>query len=214
MDTGRMFGYCRVSTQSKQESSLEQQKQSLLEAGIRERDIFSDRGSGRTSWSKRPGLREAVESLAPGDTLVICALDRLGRNLPDVRALIDALNGDGIHLRILNLGPGVGQADTRDISGKILLNVLSMLSEMESDIRGERARAGHAARKRRLEAAGEEVRGSGGRKPKLSRDEVKAALEQINSGIPASLVAEEAGVSRATLYSRLKAEGLNISRAS
>jgi len=48
--------------------------------------MFSDQISG--SKADRQGLKEALEYIRPGDSLVVWRLDRLGRNL---RHLIDAV---------------------------------------------------------------------------------------------------------------------------
>jgi DNA invertase Pin-like site-specific DNA recombinase len=71
----RVYGYARVSTGSQ---TLRQQTNALLEkAGCVK--IFHDVQSGTTT--KRSGLDGALEALKPGDTLVVVALDRLGRSL-------------------------------------------------------------------------------------------------------------------------------------
>lgn len=88
------IGYARVSTT---DQNLDLQRQALTQAGCQR--IYQDTASG--ARAERPGLASALDQLREGDTLVICKLDRLGRN---VKALIDLageLNNQGIGLRSL-----------------------------------------------------------------------------------------------------------------
>ena len=71
-----LIGYVRVSTD---DQNLNLQKDALINYGVDERNIFSDKTSG--AKDKRVGLDKAIEFLKDGDTLVVWKLDRLGRSL-------------------------------------------------------------------------------------------------------------------------------------
>lgn len=72
----KIFGYARVSTK---EQHLDRQIKALLDHGIDERDIVTDKASGADL--DRPGYQALKNSmLRDGDTLVVKSLDRLSRN--------------------------------------------------------------------------------------------------------------------------------------
>lgn len=78
-----VYGYCRVSTKHQ---SLQRQIDTLVNYGINQRFIFSDKYSGKTL--NREGLNELLSVLKPGDSIVIKEIDRLGRNRKETKELI------------------------------------------------------------------------------------------------------------------------------
>ena len=83
---GQMIGSMRVST-PEQDVSL--QRDALQRAGCQEDHVFLDIASG--ARMARPGLAACLQALAPGDTLVVWRLDRLGRSMTHLVTLIDEL---------------------------------------------------------------------------------------------------------------------------
>jgi DNA invertase Pin-like site-specific DNA recombinase len=77
-----LIGYERVSTD---DQNLNLQPDALKQAGCDR--IFSDKMSG--TKADRPGLKEAFDYVRPGDALVVWRLDRLGRSLKDLIALME-----------------------------------------------------------------------------------------------------------------------------
>ena len=73
---GRTYGYARVSSM---EQNLGRQVEALLEYGVEERDIVTDKQSGK-DFQRRGYLALKNQMLRPGDTLVIKEMDRLGRD--------------------------------------------------------------------------------------------------------------------------------------
>ncbi len=132
-----MVGYARVSTHD-QNTAL--QVDALDAAGCTH--IFSDSISGATT--SRPNLEEAFRTLSPGDTFVVWKLDRLGRSLRHLIALICELESRGICFRSLSEG-----IDTDTASGRLLFHVLGALAEFERALISERTRAGIAAARAR-----------------------------------------------------------------
>lgn len=47
----------------------------------------------------RPGLKRALKAIQPGDTLAVWKLDRLGRSVKNLIALISDLHERGAHFR-------------------------------------------------------------------------------------------------------------------
>ncbi len=74
-----LIGYMMVSTDSDVQST-DLQRDTLVSAGIDERNIFEDKASG--AKDDRIGLAKALEYVKEGDVLVVWKLDRLGRSLP------------------------------------------------------------------------------------------------------------------------------------
>ena len=75
----RKFGYMRVSSRTQCEA---RQRDALIKAGVLERDIYSDQQSGKDF--SRPAYQQMIQSLQPGDEIIILDLDRLGRNFEEM----------------------------------------------------------------------------------------------------------------------------------
>src|SRR5260370_3241011 len=89
-------GYARVSTKDQE---LQLQLDALKAAGVKPRDTYTDKASGKTS--ARPGLDKALARLRPGDTLVVWKLDRLGRSMVHLVTTVAGLGERGIGFRSL-----------------------------------------------------------------------------------------------------------------
>ena len=82
-------------------SSVDQNPERQLE-GIQSLSpdrVFTDKCSGKDT--KRPQLEAMLSYVREGDTVVVHSLDRLGRNLDDLRKLVTELNGRGIVVQFL-----------------------------------------------------------------------------------------------------------------
>lgn len=188
---GKLIGYARVSTR---QQDADRQVCDLLHAGVRRDDLYLDHGvSG--SRASRPQLDKAVASLEEGDTLVITTLDRLGRSTQNMLAFAEALRGRGAGLRVLNLGGG--EVNTATPMGSMVFTVMAALAEMELEIKRERITDSVAKRR----AAGKDL---GGRRQTFTDSQIRNALRLIDSGEPATQVARDLGMSRATLYRRIR----------
>lgn len=188
---GKLIGYARVSTR---QQDADRQVSDLLAASVRRNDVYVDSGvsGGRAS---RPAFDKAVAALETGDTLVITTLDRLGRSTQNMLAFAEALRGRGAGLRVLNLGGG--DVDTHTPMGSMVFTVMAALAQMELEIK--RKRITDSVAKHR--AAG---MGLGGRRRTFTDSQVRNALRLIDGGEPATQVARDLGMSRATLYRRIR----------
>lgn len=114
---GALVGYARVSTQG---HLLDRQVHALTEAGcIR---IFADKKSGKNA--KREELRKALDYLREGDTLVVPSLDRLGRSIQDLIAIVSGLRKRGIGFTSLHEA-----LDTTTSGGRLVFHVFAALAE-------------------------------------------------------------------------------------
>lgn len=180
----RLIGYARVSTDD-QTPAL--QRDALRQAGATE--VFEDKGLSGASRD-RPGLRRALAALQPGDVLVVWRLDRLGRSLGDLIALIAGLKERGCGFKSLT-----ESIDTNTAGGELVFHVFGAMAQFERALGIERTRAGLAAAKQR----GAKL----GRKPLLTSGQVEHARKLIENGETPPAVARSLGVSRATLWRAL-----------
>ena len=189
----KLIGYARVSTKTQ---DADRQVRDLLAAGVRRDDLYIDHGVSGARAS-RPGFTQALDALLEGDTLAITTLDRLGRSTVNMLGLSEDLRARGVNLRVLNLGGG--NVDTGTPMGSMVFTVMAALAQMELEIKRERIN--DSVSKRR--AAGKDL---GGRRQQFSDSQIRNARRLIEAGEPATHVARDLGMSRATLYRRL-AEG-------
>ena len=75
------YGYARVSKSDDDAKNLDTQLRLLAHHGIREDLIFTDVASGRTM--NRPGWRDLMGPVQPGNTIVVAFLDRFSRNFEE-----------------------------------------------------------------------------------------------------------------------------------
>lgn len=187
----KLIGYARVSTRTQ---DAVRQIEDLVTAGVRRDDLYIDRGVSGAQAS-RPGFDQALGTLESGDTLVIATLDRLGRSTQNMLDFAQQLRDQGAALRVLNLGGG--DVDTSTPMGSMVFTVMAALAQMELDIKRERINDSVAKRR----AAGKDL---GGRRPAFTDSQIRSALKLIEAGEPATQVARDFKMSRATLYRRIQ----------
>lgn len=179
------YGYARVSTD---DQNPDMQLTALKRAGCKK--LFEDRLSGATT--KRPALLRCLKTLESGDTLIVWKLDRLGRSLRDLIAMLDDLKQRGIRFQSLTEA-----IDTETPTGRAMWQMIGVLAELERSMITERTRAGVKAAQRR----GVQF----GRKPKMTRQQIDHARQLIEQGDDRQKVADLFKVSRKTLYRVLAA---------
>jgi DNA invertase Pin-like site-specific DNA recombinase len=178
-----LLGYTRVSTD---DQKLDLQRDALIKAGVQPGHIYEDKLSG--ARSDRPGLDAVLKAARDGDTLAVWRLDRLGRTMVDLIKLVAELEAHGVGFRSLT-----ESIDTTTPSGKLIFHVFSGLAEFERNLTRERTRAGLLAAKARGRV--------GGRKRVMGDRDVAVAKTLLREGsLTVEEVAEQTGVSMATLY--------------
>ena len=178
------IGYARVSTE---DQNPDLQTDALKAAGCER--IFMDKGQSGGLRS-RPQLDKCLAALTAGDVLTVWKLDRLGRSLPHLVAVLEDLQGRGVGF--LSLTEAI---DTGSAAGRLLGHVIAALADFERALIAERTRAGIQAAKRR----GVKL----GRKPALSPEQVAHARKLIAAGDSPADVARLLSVARSTLYKSL-----------
>ncbi len=88
---GQRIGYIRVST-------FDQNPERQLE-GIEVDRAFTDKASGKDT--KRPQLEALMSFARTGDTVIVHSMDRLARNLDDLRRIVQMLTQHGVHIEFV-----------------------------------------------------------------------------------------------------------------
>ncbi len=185
-----IIGYARVST-TEQDTAL--QLDALNQAGCER--IYQESFSGASK--ERPELLKCLDTLRPGDTLIAWRLDRLGRSLKDLVAIISDLEEKDVGFRSLTEA-----IDTTTAGGKLVFHIFAALAEFERSLIQERTKAG-------MQAARSRGR-NGGRPIKLTGDDMKKARAMLlDPNMTKTEVAKHFKVTRATLNKALKRETKN-----
>jgi DNA invertase Pin-like site-specific DNA recombinase len=185
--TGQKIGYIRV-------SSTDQHTERQL-GGLQLDRTFTDKVSGKDT--DRPKLQEMMEFVREGDTVVVHSMDRLARNLDDLRRVVQTLTKKGVAVEFVKEHLLFTGEDTP--MANLMLSVMGAFAEFERALIRERQLEGIALAKQRGAYKG--------RKKALTDidlDAIKVRLEQ--PGEKKARIAGEWGISRATLYQYLNGE--------
>ena len=180
---GKRLGYVRVST-------VDQNPERQLEL-LNANKVFTDKASGKDT--QRPALMELLDYAREGDTIVVHSMDRLARNLDDLRQLVSRLTEKQIQVEFIKEGL-VFTGDDSAMS-KLLLSVMGAFSEFERSLIKERQREGIAIAKQKGLYKG--------RKRKLTDEQISEIKERITKGESKTTLAKEFKISRETLYQHL-----------
>jgi DNA invertase Pin-like site-specific DNA recombinase len=133
--SGQRVGYVRVST-------LDQNTERQLADQTLDR-IFTDAASGKDT--ARPKLAEMIAYVREGDTVIVHAMDRLARNLDDLRALVRTLTAKGVQITFIKENLTFSGDSTP--MAQLLLSMMGAFAEFERAIIRERQREGVAIAK-------------------------------------------------------------------
>ena len=185
--TAMLIGYGRVSTA---EQNPAHQVDALTRAGVAERDIHIDTASG--AKSSRPKLDLVLQLLREGDVLVITRLDRLSRSVLHLVTLGAELRERGVGLKVTEQG-----IDTSTVEGRAMFGMLAVLAELQRELIVANTNDGLAAARARGRV--------GGRRPKLTADQVELAQQLYDKREKTvQQIADLFGVPRTTVYNHLK----------
>ena len=184
--TGQRIGYIRVST-------VDQNTDRQLE-GVALAKTFTDKCSGKDT--DRPQLSLLLEFIREGDTLVIHSMDRLARNLDDLRRIVSELTAKGVTVEFIK--EHLIFTSEASPMATLMLSVMGAFAEFERVLMKERQREGIAIAKAKGVYKG--------RKPSLDSDQVTELWRRVASGESKVSLAREYGISRETVYQYLKLE--------
>lgn len=181
---GQRIGYIRV-------SSYEQNPERQLEGETLDHS-FADRASGKDVH--RPQLEALMRFVRQGDTVIVHSMDRLARNLDDLRRIVSLLTERGICIEFLKERLSFTGEDSP--MARLMLSVMGAFAEFERALIRERQREGIALAKQRGAYRG--------RKRSLSELQVAELCSRIRDGQKKAQVARDFGISRETLYQYLR----------
>lgn len=181
---GIIIGYARVSTK---DQKLDSQLDELRRRGCRR--IFSDKLSGK--YADRPELRNAFDFAESGDILMVTRLDRLGRSLQDLIALVSELKDNGVGFTSLK-----ESIDTTTPGGRLVFHIFAALAEFVRELIVEGTRDGLASAK---------AQGRTGGRPSVVDAELLAAARRLLPDPEQSVksIARLLGISAGTLYNHI-----------
>lgn len=182
--TGQRVGYLRVST-------VDQKTDRQLE-GVELDRVFEDHVSGKDT--NRPSLQRLLEFVREGDVVIIHSMDRLARNLDDLRRVVRGMTDKGIQVRFVKENLHFTGEDSP--MANLLLSLLGAVAEFERALIRERQREGIAVAKAKGLYKG--------RRPALTEDQAAALRARVATGESRAAIAREFGVGRSTLYKYLE----------
>ena len=177
---GQQVGYLRV-------SSLDQNEIRQLEGLALDR-TFTDRASGKDA--KRPQLEAMQNFVREGDRVYCHSMDRLARNLDDLRRIVLGLTERGVHIVFVKENLSFTGEDSP--MSNLLLSVMGAFAQFERELIRERQREGIAIAKREGKYRG--------RKPSLTPARAAELRRRVADGGSKAALAREFGISRDTLY--------------
>lgn len=188
--TGKKIGYIRV-------SSFDQNPERQLE-GILLDKKFIDHASGRDT--NRPAFVELLNYVREDDIVIVHSMDRLARNLDDLRQVVQNLTSKKVQVQFVkeNL---IFTGEDSPIS-QLLLSVMGAFAEFERSLIKERQKEGIAVAKKRGVYKG--------KAKTLTLDQLVNIKEKIGQGIPKSVIARDMKISRRTLYRYLMEDYLAL----
>jgi len=181
---GHRVGYVRVST-------FDQNPQRQLEH-IQLDKVFTEKASGKDV--KRSQLEALLSFIREGDTVVVHSMDRLARNLDDLRRIVQNLVRQGVRIEFVKENLSFTGDDSP--MANLMLSVMGAFAEFERALIRERQREGIQVAKQRGVYRG--------RKRTLSPSQVLELRQRASTGEQKTRIAREFHISRETLYRYLK----------
>jgi DNA invertase Pin-like site-specific DNA recombinase len=180
---GHRIGYIRV-------SSFDQNPEHQLEQ-VKVSKVFIDKTSGKDT--ERPALEQLLAFVREADTVVVHSMDRLARNLDDLRRLVQQLTQRGVRIEFVKECLTFTGEDSP--MANLLLSVMGAFAEFERALIRERQREGIALAKQRGAYRG--------RKKALSTEQIAALQSRASAGEQKAKLAREYGISRETPYTNI-----------
>lgn len=182
---GQRVGYVRV-------SSFDQNPERQLEQ-VQVDKVFTDKASGKDA--QRPQLDALLAFVREGDIVVVHSMDRLARNLDDLRHLVQKLTQRRVRIEFVKEHLTFTGEDSP--MANLMLSVMGAFAEFERALIRERQREGIAVARQRGAYRG--------RKRSLSDEMVAELHRRVDDGERKAVIARDLGISRETLYQYLRA---------
>ncbi len=182
--SGKRVGYIRV-------SSFDQNTDRQLEGAQLDKK-FTDKASGKDI--NRPAFTELLNYVREDDLVIVHSMDRLARNLDDLRQIVQNLTGKKVKVQFIKENLIFTGEDSP--MSQLLLSVMGAFAEFERSLIKERQKEGIELAKKKGAYKG--------RTKSLTTEQVLQVRDQVGKGVPKALIARGMGVSRWTLYKCLE----------
>ncbi len=149
--------------------------------------VFTDKASGKDS--ERPQLQALLSYAREGDTIVIHSMDRLARNVDDLRRIVLGQTRRGVRIQFIK--ENLIFTGEESPMANLMLSVLGAVAQFERDLIKERQREGIALAKQRGAYTG--------RKKALVAERIEELRTRIGNGEKKAPLAREFGISRETV---------------
>lgn len=177
------IAYARVSTD---EQLLDRQLEALNKYGYDR--LIQEKYTG--TKKDRAGLTQLMDTVREGDTVIVEAISRLGRNTLDILTTVEELNTMGVTFVSLK-----ENMDTSTPTGKAMFSMMAVISQLERDLIAERTKEGLASAKKRGVKLG---------RPQLDNDKIRVALQMYDSGeYSIKDIVGQVGISQGKLYKEI-----------
>ena len=183
--SGQRIGYVRVST-------LAQNTDRQLD-GLELDDKFEDKVSGKDT--NRPQLEAMLKHVRKGDIIFVHSMDRLARNLDDLRKIVKGLTDRGVKIHFSK--EQLTFSNEKNSMAELLLNVMGAFGEFERSLLLERQREGIAIAKQKGVFKG--------RKRMVTDEQIAEIKRRAEMGDKKAHIAADLGISRETVYQYLRA---------
>lgn len=189
--SGLRIGYVRV-------SALDQNPDRQIEA-LQVEKLYIDKASG--SSTDRPQYQMMLDFIRQGDHLIVHSMDRLARNLDDLRKIVQLLVKKGVHVHFIkeNL---IFTGDDSPLA-LLTLSIMGAFSEFERSILKERQREG-------IEIAKKKGKYKGGKPLKLTQEQVHELKRRASIGQSKTSLGKMFSLSTRAIYNYLSNDGHNI----
>jgi DNA invertase Pin-like site-specific DNA recombinase len=182
--TGQKIGYIRV-------SSGEQNTARQLDGVVLDK-VFTDTCSGHST--NRPQLAIMLDFIREGDTVIVHSMDRLARNLDDLRRMVKQLTNKKVKISFIKENLTFTGEDSS--MAQLLLSIMGAFAEFERALIKERQAEGIAIAKK----AGKYR----GRSKCLTEEQVNEMKRLVADRYKKTDIAKQFGISRDTLYRYIK----------
>ena len=183
MDNTQVIAYARVSTEQQE---LARQLDALEKHGYDK--LIQEKYTG--TKKDREGLNKLLDEVRTGDTVVVESISRLGRNTIDILTIIEGLDKKGINFVSLK-----ENIDSNTPTGKAMLGMIAVISQLERDLIAQRTKEGLQAVKARGVKLG---------RPSVDSDKIKTALKMYDSGeYSVKEIIATVGISQGKLYKEI-----------
>ena len=199
-----IYGYIRFSTDKQ---TVENQRFEIMNfangTNIKIDKWIEETISGNMAVEKRK-LGALLKKLNKGDILISSEISRLGRNLMMIMSILNICMQKGIHVWTIKDNYRLGN----DINSKVLAFAFGLSAEIERNLISQRTKEALARKKNEGAVLGR-PKGSKSTRTKLSGKEERIK-EMLQEGISKSAIARRMKVSRITLLTFIKKNGLTI----